>query len=74
MSNFYAVVGRICGDDEDSILTLCADSKEEAINQFRHWMWEQDGSSQEDRDLLEANGEGVFVNQILVSASPITSL
>ena len=69
--NFYAVIGRICGDDEDTVLTLRADSKEEAINQFRHWMWEQDGSSQEDRDKLEASDQGVFVNHVLVSSSPI---
>lgn len=72
--SYYAITGRIWGDDEDTVLTLYADSKEEAINQFRHWMWEQDGSSQEDRDLLEANGEGVFINQILVSTSPIAVL
>jgi hypothetical protein len=74
MSHFYAVIGRICGDDEDSVLTLCADSREGAINEFRRWLWELDGSSQEDIELMEANGQGVFVNQILVSASPITVL
>lgn len=74
MSNFYAVVGRICGDDEDSVLTLCADSKEEAINQFRHWMWEQDGSSPEAIAEMEAADQGVFVNYVLMSSAPIEEL
>lgn len=71
MSSFYAVVGRICGDDEDSVLTLCADSREGAINEFRRWLWDLDGSSQEYIELMEANGQGVFVNHVLVSTAPI---
>jgi hypothetical protein len=71
MSNFYAVIGRICGDDEDNVLTLCADSREGAINEFRQWMWDLDGSSPEAIELMEDNGQGVFVNHVLVSTAPI---
>lgn len=58
MSNFYAVVGRICGDDEDSILTLCADSREEAVNVFRQWLWDLDGSAPEAIAEMEAADQG----------------
>lgn len=71
MSNFYAVVGRICGDDEDSVLTLCADSREGAINEFRQWMWDLDGSIPEAIAEMEAADQGVFVTHVVVSTAPI---
>lgn len=71
MSNFYAVIGRMCGDDEDRVLTLCADSREGAVEAFRQWLWGLDGSSPEDIAEMEAADQGVFVTHVLVSTAPI---
>lgn len=70
----YLVTGRICGDAEDTTLTFMATSKQEAIDAYTSLMWSQDGSSQDERWLLEACDQGVFINGVFVSDSPITSL
>ena len=71
---YYAVVGRICGDDEDSVLAMYAYSREEAVNEFKQWLWSLDGSSPEAIAEMEAADQGVFVNYVLMSSAPILEL
>ena len=75
----YLVVGRMCGDDEDTGITYHVETKAEAVSLYVEDLWENyfdnggwmEGSRDETRDLIEANGEGVFINSIWVSDAPI---
>lgn len=69
--SYYAVIGRICGDDEDSILTMYAYSQEEAVNEFKQWLWSLDGSDPEAIAEMEAADQGVFVTHVLRSTATI---
>ena len=74
---FYLVTGRMIGDDEDTVLTPVANSRIEAIGAFIEEMWAMELSScldsyTFDREQAEANGEGVVVNGVYESDSPIT--
>lgn len=72
--SYYAVIGRICDDDEDSVLAMYAYSQEEAVNEFKQWLWSLDGSSPEAIAEMEAADQGVFVNYVLKSSAPILEL
>jgi hypothetical protein len=74
---FYLVTGRMIGDDEDTVLTPVANSRAEAIGLFIEEMWAMElGSCLDtytfDREQAEAVGEGVVVNGVYESDSPIT--
>lgn len=79
--NHYLVTGRMCGDDEDTHSTFEAKSKAAAIKLYTNELWDNlkvndfSGMSakefREYRKLEEANGEGVFVNGVFVSDTPI---
>ena len=81
--NYWLVVGRMCGDDEDTALQFEHCTREDAINAFRDALWEDDtpelsysnalpGETNEQyRERVEANGEGVFINGVYASDSPI---
>jgi len=69
--NYWAVAGRMCGDDEDHVRFFQHCTREDAIDLFRIQAYEDEGMSVEERELAEANGEGVFVNIVLASDSPI---
>lgn len=75
---FYLVTGRMIGDDEDTVLTPVANSRVEAIGAFIEEMWAMELGSlhfsgiEETRLNAEANGEGVVVNGVYESDSPIT--
>lgn len=71
---YYLVTGRVCGDDEDTSLTFFCDTKEQAVTDYRETMWELDGTSKDERWLMEACDQGVFINGVFVSDTPITSL
>lgn len=69
--SFYAVIGRMCGDDEDTCLNFAAGSKEEAIARFREdgkVVW---GVTEDELRRHERNGEGFFIYNVLVSSAPI---
>lgn len=77
MTKFYLVTGRMVGDDEDTILTPIANSRAEAVGLFIEEMWAMELSScldsyTFDREQAEAIGEGVVVNGVYESNSPIT--
>lgn len=72
---YYAVTGRIPGDDEDTCLAFgpCK-NRDQAIQVFKvRMIFDDKGLTSEDCRALEAeHGTAVFVNAILCSASPIT--
>lgn len=77
MTKFYLVTGRMVGDDEDTTLTPIANSRAEAIEAYIEEMWAMElGSCLDtytfDREQAEAIGEGVVVNGVYESNSPIT--
>ena len=75
----YLVIGRMCYDDEDTGSFFQVETKEEAVRLYAEEMWEQnfnDGcytaaEKADARQLLEADGEGVFVIGVYESESPI---
>lgn len=74
----YLVTGRMCGDDEDTAKSFQAESRDEAINYYVRDMWELELTSFCDprerlnlRQQADGIGEGVFVNGVFVSDSPI---
>lgn len=70
----YLVVGRVCYDDEDTAYSYFCDSAELARQMYREQMHEDlrdNGWSQEEVDRAEANGEGVFINGVHESDTPI---
>lgn len=69
--NYIAVIGRMCGDDEDTCLLFECVTREGAINAFTEHMRLLDNMTAEELELAEANGEGVFINHVLASVSPI---
>lgn len=71
MTAFYAVIGRLCGDDEDTVLTFGAEDKEDAIRQFYEAALVIWGIDAEELARLSANGEGWFINNVLSSSAPI---
>lgn len=72
--NYIAVIGRMCGDDEDTCLLFECVTREGAINAFTEHMRLLDNMTVEDLAHAEANGEGVFINHVLTSASPIEEI
>lgn len=76
MKNFYAVIGRIPGDDEDSVYTYENVTRIEAKVQFAKDIYNDgESSSGAAEDHMEAifreHGGYVFINQVLSSDSPI---
>lgn len=69
--NYWAVAGRMCGDHEDHVRFFQQCTYQDAIDLFRIQVYEDKGVTLAERELAEANGEGVFVNLVLASDSPI---
>lgn len=70
----YLVIGRVCYDDEDTVLSFECGGAEEAETLYRAHMHDSlmsGGATQEDVDRWEDNGEGVFINGVFESATPI---
>jgi hypothetical protein len=68
----------MCGDDEDTGIAFQAGTLDEARSLYVEDMWErelEDTSGTPEglryRGMQEANGEGVFVNAVYESNSPI---
>lgn len=75
----YLVVGRMCGDDEDTVIVYHAASWEAAVGLYLDDMWGVELSSYTDpderkeiRQQAEAIGEACFVNHVYESETPIT--
>lgn len=69
--SFYAVSGRMWGDDEATTLVLRAKSREDAVAQFGEAMWALSGCSPEQRERLEDCSDRVFVDAVLQSDTVI---
>lgn len=76
----YLVIGRMCGDDEDTGITYQVETRAEAVSLYVEDMWEMELTSVTDPDdpdtagrraNAEDAGEGVFINAIYESDTPI---
>ena len=69
---YFAVTGRIPGDDESSTFFFQAKSPEEARQFFEEEIWANEYDQEAAQDsVFNAHGQIVFVDAILVSSSPI---
>lgn len=70
---YFAVIGRIPGDDEDSFFVFHVATAEEAQEAFKEAIWATEADAKNEREAVRREyGCTVFVNSILVSDSPIT--
>ena len=74
---YWAVSGRIPGDDEDIVYTFRCTTKEEAMDAFKDAIWANEVGSeaeinQSKEDLRKLHGSTVFINSVISSTSPIT--
>ena len=74
--NFYAVTGRIPGDDDDTLMSVGQHaSRDEAIAAFvAQMLADNDMDEMSDEEIAEfekAHGSRVFVNQVMQSSAPI---
>lgn len=69
---YWAVTGRIPGDDEDSLYVFHVATREEALEAFAEAMWEDEPDAETARDaVIREHGQPVFWNSVVVSDSPI---
>lgn len=69
---YWAVAGRIPGDDEDTLHVFHVASRQEAIDAFDKAIWENEKDPEVCRDsIFKEHGQTVFVNSIVASAAPI---
>jgi hypothetical protein len=72
---YYAVTGRIPGDDEDSIYVVRAVSRGTAIDAFEEALWEYELDREARQEELEREvGRHTFINSVVVSDTPIKEL
>lgn len=68
---YYAVTGRVPGDDEDVTHIYQAESRDHAVEQFKDALWS--GQSEEDRASMEkSEGTDTYINTVIVSDSPLS--
>jgi hypothetical protein len=79
-NRYWAVTGRIPGDDEDSILIFHLPDRRAAIAAFEQAMWDaevqrhrmnEQEAAHARKDLLSQHDQVVFINTVCVSDSPI---
>lgn len=69
---YWAITGRIPGDDEEVAYTFQAATREEALEAFEQSIWENKFDAEAGKEhVRKAHGQIVFVNAVLVSNSPI---
>lgn len=68
---YYAVTGRIPGDDEDATMLFQADDREHAIEQFKDAMWSGQGDEDDRASMEGEHGTDTYINSVLVSDTPI---
>lgn len=76
MSNrFFAVVGRMPGDDEDTCCIFEAPDKNTACQMFEDSLYENEIRAEQLKlDVMKTYGQLVFFSHVLVSNSPIEML
>jgi len=67
---YWAVTGRIPGDDEDSLRIYHATSREEALEHFERGLWADELEDAKEAT-LERYGQTVYVNTVVVSDTAI---
>lgn len=68
----FAVSGRIPGSDEDTLLTLQAVNREEAVERFTNSLYDLEADPDASRrNVLEAFSELVYITSVAASDSPI---
>lgn len=74
-AKYFAVTGRIPGDDEDTLLVFQVATREEALAAFDEAMWENEHDPEYSRESVrKEHGQTVFWNSVVVSDSPITDV
>lgn len=71
---YFAVSGRIPGDDEDITLVVEAGGREDAIKLFSDELWDGRGSVADREREEEVSGTDTYINSIVVSDHPIEVL
>lgn len=70
---WFAVTGRIPGDDEDACHIFNVGTRGEALAAFEEAMWEDEPDAESARESLrKEHGQTVFWNSIVCSDTPIT--
>lgn len=68
--HYFAVTGRIPGDDEDTTHLYQAEDREHAVEQFKDEMWS--GRDAEERTATEeSDGTDTYVTSVIVSDAPL---
>ena len=67
---YWAVSGRIPGDDEDTLHVLRAENREAAIQAFEEEILSNE-TEEARENLFKAHGQLVFINSVVVSDAPI---
>lgn len=77
MHNYLAVIGRIPGEDEDTMLKFEHMSVDRAKGAFEERMYRyySDGNNetaeQERKDVISRYGDAIYISFVLTSVSPI---
>lgn len=66
MTRYYAVTGRICGDEEDTLLLVTGTTHEEAVEAFKVELRAIRNVDAEDEEGIE-----IFIGAVVWSATPI---
>lgn len=69
--NYWCVVGRMHGDDEDHIRFFYNCTQEDAVALFHTHCYEDVGMTLAEREQAAAEDRGVYVTRVLFSDSPI---
>lgn len=69
---YWALTGRIPGDDEDTLYVFHVATLNEAMDAFAEAIWEDEMDAEVSRDaVIREYGQPVFLNSVVVSDSPI---
>jgi len=73
---YFAVIGRMCGDEEDTVELFANCTRAEARQAFIELMWELEGLDPDElvemKALADRGGGGVRINHVLKSSASIT--
>lgn len=72
---WFAVTGRLPGDDEDTLYVFNVATREDAIKAFEQAMYDNEVNPEETREsVFKEHGQYVFVNSIVSSDTPIADI
>lgn len=72
--NYIVVIGRMHGDDEDTMLLYGDSTREQAVELFIEDMCEANHMTKDEHEAEVSKGYGVYINHVLASQSPITDI